>query len=224
MRIRKTIIQNTSYPDLLSVYNVSSENAGELRFLDIISMIDNVALNRYLGSDLIKDKETWFAYECRNLVNLLVTTVNTVIPVRLFMSIPIKDFYQYLIDNAESKEAAEAVNREARYVLHDIDKVYMYIGKEFSYKCTIGNVIDTIQCAGREYWLPEVRPLKEYTDHVYRVRRCRMAVIMRGFNLAWKSDMLLDKLNKRLVTYGKNEEQNNIENNKKRESEMKTNV
>ena len=71
MRIRKTIIQNTSYPDLLSVYNVSSENAGELRFLDIISMIDNVALNRYLGSDLIKDKETWFAYECRNLVNLL---------------------------------------------------------------------------------------------------------------------------------------------------------
>ena len=51
-----------------------------------------------------------------------------------------------------------------------------------------------------------------------------MAVIMRGFNLAWKSDMLLDKLNKRLVTYGKNEEQNNIENNKKRESEMKTNV
>lgn len=169
--------------DVFESLNLDEKKLDELDFLDFICLIyqtpDYFRLD--FGAEEMQLAKAFRMVQLDGLRAHLLRAEESCIPIKLFLGLPLVDFYEYL----ESLGSDKSLKREWKEVSKKLDQMLIRrsIKKQKAETMTIKEVLIFAGEEKRRAWLP-LNSLRDYRDEIMDAYKMSQAILGHSFKLA----------------------------------------
>ena len=162
---------------LLPSVSLSNRRLGELNYLDLICLIDNLSGNDYFIGER-KEFSFYFRLFQIDLLKTMLIAAKDCHKIQMFLSLSVKSFYDYLERRRNDHMAA------ARYS-ELVHKTRQYSRYEISATTSIAEFLKHIASAKDVVWKPWKETLSEYEEHLLQGNEILRDFLVASFRVGY---------------------------------------
>ena len=180
------------YEDLLPSVGCSNERIGELNYLDMIALIENMYDTRYFDDYDQEDGDFPLAFRCFQIacLNIMLRDAVSLPQVQMFLSLNVKAYYEYL-ESFYKDRLALIVYRRLKYN----SQAYLKFNPDET--TSIGDLTKKISEALDTPWKPWKMSISRYEKNMARCHEILRDLLVVSFKIIFQEQLNIKNIMKK---------------------------